>query len=179
MSHSTVLTLYSAGLLWAIAGAICDITSSRVPNFLTVPAMSCALMLHMVFGGWVELRSSLLGGLIGGAIFFIFYLAGGMGAGDVKLIAALGCFTGLPNIGHLLVSTALVGGVIAVAVTIYRHSFRQTISNLGSLILHHRAFGLTPHPAINVGNAQNFRLPYALPIFVGYALTFSLVVAQG
>jgi len=86
----------AASLLCATLSAVYDVRSRRIPNFITLPAMVFGLILHAALGGWRQLVTAAAGGLICGFIFFVFYLAGGMGAGDVKLITAAGCIAGLP-----------------------------------------------------------------------------------
>jgi prepilin peptidase CpaA len=162
----------------AVIGSIFDVKSRRVPNFLTGPAAVLGLMLHLSLGGWRELASAAAAGLICGLVFLIFYLAGGMGAGDVKLIAAVGCLCGLHNIAVLLALTGIAGGVMAVALALLRGQLKQTLFNVVALVSHHRSEGLTPHPEINVLNTATLRLPYALAITAGCALTLYLQGVQ-
>jgi prepilin peptidase CpaA len=168
----------AAALLCAAIGAMYDVRSRRVPNLLTLPAILFGLLLHFTLGGWKELGSSLAAGLICGFIFAVLYVAGGMGAGDVKLITAVGCIAGLPRTGYLLIFTALAGGVMALALVLYRGRFKTTMSNIGALAIHHRYEGLAPHPELNIGNAQTLRLPYALAIAVGSALMVCVLMVQ-
>jgi prepilin peptidase CpaA len=156
-----------AGLFCTGLGAAYDLSSRRVPNFVTLPAALVGLTIHGTLGGWTQLVSSLAAGLLCFSIFLVLYLAGGMGAGDVKLVAAAGCFAGLQHVLSLLFWTALSGGVMAVCLALYRHKLIETIRNLGALFLHHRLAGLRPHPQLNIGNARTIRLPYALAIAAG------------
>lgn len=160
-----------AALLCALLGAAFDVRSRRIPNLLTGPAILVALMLHLVDGGWRGLASSFLALLVCGTAFLVIYLAGGMGAGDVKFIAAQGCFLGLASAGPLLVLTALCGGVLAVAMVIRHGRIQQTAANVAVLASHHLREGVTPHPELNVLNAGALRLPYALAIAAGTVLT--------
>jgi prepilin peptidase CpaA len=168
----------AASCVCAFAGAAFDIRSRRVPNFLTLPGICAGLLMHLVFGGWSQLGSAALAGLICFAIFLIFWLAGGMGAGDVKLMTAAGCLAGLSNAGNLLVSTALAGGLMAIAVAVWRGKAKETLLNVGALVIHHRLEGLTPHPSLNVSNSQTLRLPYAVPIATGCAMALFLAAVQ-
>lgn len=168
----------AAALLCAAIGAVYDVRSRRVPNLLTLPAILFGLFLHFTLGGWKGLGSSLAAGLICGLIFAFLYVTGGMGAGDVKLITAVGCIAGLPRTGYLLILTALAGGVMALGLVLYRGRLKATISNIYALVIHHRYQGLAPHPELNVGNDQALRLPYALAIAAGSALMFFLLVVQ-
>jgi prepilin peptidase CpaA len=155
-----------------------DVRSRRIPNFITLPAMVFGLILHGALGGWGQLVTAATGGLICGFIFLVFYLAGGMGAGDVKLITAAGCIAGLPLIGHLLLWTALAGGVMAIGLAVYRRQLATTLRNVGAIVVHHRVMGLTPHAQFNISNDRTLRLPYALAITAGSALTLCLLVVQ-
>ena len=96
-----------------------------------------------------------------GLIFLLFHLAGGMGGGDVKLIAAAGRTAGLSLVGPLLVLTSLAGGVMAIALALYHRRLKQTLLNVRALVVHHGRAGLAPHADVNLDNAQALRLPYA------------------
>jgi prepilin peptidase CpaA len=175
---TTDLVYPVASLLCATAGAVYDVRSRRVPNFVTLPCFLFGLVIHLTLGGWRQLTSAAAAGTICGAVFLVFYLAGGMGAGDVKLIAAAGCLTGLPLIGPLLFFTSLVGGVMAIGLALYRGRFKETMHNMRTLAGHHKAEGLTPHPEFNIGNVRTLRLPYALAIAGGSALSLCLAIGQ-
>jgi prepilin peptidase CpaA len=164
-------TYPAAATACALVGSVFDVKSRRIPNFVTMPAFLFGLALHLALGGWRQLLSSLAAGLICAAVFLVFYLAGGMGAGDVKLILAVGCIAGLSHVAYLLVLTALSGGVMAIVWAVARGQLQQTIMNVGELASHHRHEGLQPHPDLNLKNAATLRLPYALAIAGGSILT--------
>jgi len=167
--------VYPAGAsIAALLGAGFDVRSRRIPNFVTAPAFLAGLMLHFWLDGWAGLAASLAAGVLCGALFLIFYLAGGMGAGDVKLIAAAGSLIGLVNSPALLVLTALAGGAMGVAFALVRGRLKATLSNVVVLASHHQQLGLTPHPDLNVRNATTLRLPYGLAIAAGSCITLYL-----
>jgi len=161
----------------ALVGSAFDVKSRRVPNHVTVPAFLLGLGMHLVFGGWRQMLSSLAAGVICGLVFLVFYLAGGMGAGDVKLIMAVGCIAGLSHIAYILALTAISGGVMAVGLALLRGRLQETLMNVGELVTHHRQKGLQPHPDLNLSNAKTLRLPYALAIAGGCILTIYFQVA--
>src|SRR6202041_3516685 len=99
----------AGSLLCATLSAVYDVRSRRIPNFIPLPAIVFGLLLHAVFGGWRQLATAAAGGLICGLIFLVFYLAGGMGAGDVKLITAAGGSAGIGLVGPLLIWPSLAG----------------------------------------------------------------------
>lgn len=154
-----------------LAAAISDLRSRRIPNLLTGPAMLVGLLLHVAAGGWKEGGTSLVALLLCGAIFLVFHLAGGMGGGDVKLIAAEACLLGLSSAGSLLLNTVLCGGLLGLMLAIRRGQLRQTVTNVLVLTSHHSKNGLQPHPDLNVQNPRALRLPYALAIAAGTVLT--------
>jgi prepilin peptidase CpaA len=168
------LTFPATATVCAVVGSVFDVKSRRIPNFVTAPAILLGLFMHLAIGGWGQLLSSFAAGLICGVIFLIFYLAGGMGAGDVKLIFAVGCIAGLSHIAYLLVLTAISGGVMAIVLALIRGRLKQTFMNVAVLTSHHTSEGLTPHPELNITNAQTLRLPYALAIASGMILTLYL-----
>lgn len=111
-------------------------------------------------------------GLIGGAIFLIFWIAGGMGAGDVKLITGVGCIAGTGHLAEILIATTLMGGLFAIVLATLRGRLKSTLANVGVLVMHHRKAGLQPHPELNVLNGKTLRLPYAVAIAAGCWITF-------
>jgi prepilin peptidase CpaA len=171
MHPSKEIIYPAAAALVSILGAITDIRSRRIPNVLTGPAILFGLMLHFSFDGWMGMLHSLLAGLACGLVFLLFFLAGGMGAGDVKLIAAVGCLAGLASSPSIMVLTAIAGGIMAIGYALMRGQLKQTLLNVTALASHHREAGLTPHPDLNVSNARTLRLPYGLAIAAGCSLT--------
>jgi prepilin peptidase CpaA len=172
MNHEFVYPV--AASVCALVGAACDVKSRRIPNKLTGPALLFGMVLHLTLGGWLSLLTCIAAGLICGAVFLLFYLAGGMGAGDVKLITAVGCIAGLTNTAYLLVLTALAGGVMAIGLAFVRGRLKETLSNMGALASHHKNAGLKAHPELNVRNASTLRLPYGLAIAAGCTITLYL-----
>ncbi|MDP9050952.1 MAG: prepilin peptidase [Acidobacteriota bacterium] len=172
MTHlSTDLTYSVTAVACALVGSVFDVKSRRIPNFITFPSMLLGLALHLALGGWKQLLLSLAAGLICGIVFLLFYIAGGMGAGDVKLITAVGCIAGMPHVAYLLVLTALCGGAMAIVLALARGQLQQTIVNVGAIASHHSEQGLQPHPDLNLTNLNTNRLPYALAIAGGSLLT--------
>jgi prepilin peptidase CpaA len=164
----------AAASVAALIGAGFDMKSRRIPNFVTGPALVAGLLLHLALDGWHGLLAALAACLICGVIFLIFYLAGGMGAGDVKLIAAVGCLAGLSHSPYLLILTALAGGVMGIGLALSRGQLKSTLFNVRTLATHHAHQGLTPHPDLNVRNTRTLRLPYGLAIAAGACITLYL-----
>jgi prepilin peptidase CpaA len=173
------LTYALFGLACATVGAVYDITSRRVPNLLTFPAIALGLMMHLLLGGWRQLLSAVAAGSLCGLLFLGMYLAGGMGAGDVKLMTAIGCLSGLSLVGPFLLATALAGGVMALGLALYRGRLYDTLGNVRRIVVHFGTHGIAPHPELNLGNASTLRLPYAVAIAIGSAFSPCLLIAKG
>jgi prepilin peptidase CpaA len=169
MPSSELICGYSAALC-AAAGSVWDLKTRRIPNPLTGSALLLGLLLHFVLGGWSQLGSAALAACIGGGAFFIFHLVGGMGGGDVKLMAAVCCLDGLPRTPEVLTMTVLAGGLFAFVLAYRRKRLKNTFSNVGSLLLHHYRHGLSPHTELNLQNERTLRLPYGVAIAAGSML---------
>ncbi len=161
--------LISTALLCAGIASVFDVRTRRIPNWLTVGSILIALCLQAL-RGWEGFGLSLLAGLLGGGVLFLFFIAGGMGAGDVKLMAAVCCFTGIRLLPTVLLATALSGAVFALVLAGRNGRIPQTLSNTLDLLEHHRSQGLVPHPEINMAVVPTLRVPYALPILFGCAV---------
>ncbi len=153
--------------LCASAGAISDARSRRIPNLLTGTSIAFGLLLHLETGGWRQMGMAAAAGLLGGAVFFIFFVVGAMGAGDVKLMAAISVIAGFGHLEELFLAIALTGGVFALVLAISRGRLKATLVNVGSLVQHHARSGVLPHPDLNLDNPQSLRLPYGVPIAAG------------
>lgn len=158
--------------LCASAGMAWDVRTRRIPNFLTATFFLFGLLLHMATGGWKSCAFALAAGLVAGGVFLLFFIAGGMGAGDVKLMAAVCCIAGFGHLLEILIATALAGGVFALGLAIVRGRLRSTLANVCKLIGHHAAMGWMPHPELNVNQPATLRLPYGIAIAAGCWITF-------
>ena len=150
-----------------LAGCISDLRTRRIPNTLTFGSALAALAIHAATAGPWGFVASLGGWLTGVAIFFPPYALGGMGAGDVKLLAALGAWLGPHETVWLALYTALAGGVLAVVVGLARGYLRQALRNIWLLLMHWRVFGPRPLREVSLEGSSGPRLAYGVAIFIG------------
>lgn len=118
----------------ALAATWYDVRERRLPNILTVSALAVALVLRAP-EGFGSLGDGLLGALLSFGLALPFFLVGGLGGGDVKLLTAVGGFLGPANLWFALLVMALVGGVMAVGVIIRHRAFGQTAINLRAIFM--------------------------------------------
>lgn len=162
----------------ACVASVFDLRERRIPNWVTGPVLLVGLTAHSFTGHWKGLAESTAAAFLGGVIFLLFHLAGGMGAGDVKLMSACAGVIGLSGLGTLLISTGICGALFAVCVSLLRGVFRQSLANTCAVLAHHSAQGLTPHPEFNLRRGTGIRLPFALPIAAGCAFTLATLAVH-
>jgi len=114
-------------ILLVLIAALKDVRTRRIPNWLTVPAAVLGLALHAWYEGWPGVWTSIEGAALGLAAFILFFVAGGMGAGDVKLFGAVGALVGPQAMVLVFVFTGLLGGILAAAVAVWRRQFQATL----------------------------------------------------
>ncbi len=104
-----------------------DLRFHKIPNWLVFPAMIAALSYHTAMNGLEGLFLSFQGMGLGMALLFPFFLLGGMGAGDVKLLGAVGAILGPQGVFLAFLFTALAGGVYAFILLIFHGHLKKTI----------------------------------------------------
>lgn len=134
---------------------VIDLHSSRIPNWLTFPAMGFALAEHTWLNGVHGTLFSLAGLGAGLGLLLLAYLAGGIGAGDVKLMAAVGAFVGVYSVLSCAWLAIIVGGVYAIAAMCYQWGLAATGQRLV-----YAACGVVL--AGGTGWMKEFQLPFKL-----------------
>ena len=173
-------------LMYAMAAVTCaglaavsDVRERRIPNKLVLASMAVGVVLHAVLEGPRGVGAAALAALIAGAIFMVIHLAGGMGAGDVKLMSALACVSATSDVRMLVAATMLTGAVFALGLATLRGALLRTVRNVLVLVAHHREHGVAPHPELNVRNEKTLRLPYAVPMATAAAIVLVLHLVPG
>ena len=159
--------LLICALGFAGVGALSDIRTRRIPNWLTYTGLGAALLVRGVFAGWPGLRSGLAGLVLGGGLFLVLFLLGAMGGGDVKLMAAVSAWAGPSQVIAISIVSGIAGGILAAGYVILGRRIRLTVLNTMLLLEHHLSSGLRPHPLFNVQDAVSTRIPYAVAIAMG------------
>jgi prepilin peptidase CpaA len=152
-----------------IVAAYIDGKQLRVPNWLTYSMVFSGLIYGGISAGWSGLGDALLGMLVGLACLLPLYAVGGMGAGDVKLLAGVGAWLGVTTTFYAFCVSTVVGAVMAVAMVVYRRSFDKHYSQL-LLILSEWLTIKDPRELSRIAAERKPKmllLPYGIPICVG------------
>jgi prepilin peptidase CpaA len=153
----------------AVVACAFDLHSRRIPNLLTLGAALAAFVLAAAHG-LPAFQSTVIGWLIGLALWVPVYALGGMGAGDVKLIAAIGAWLGPLGAVHAALYSAMVGAVMAIILALAHGYMREALANIRLLITHWCVVGLSPKRQLTLDGTRGPRLAYALPTLVGTAV---------
>ena len=125
-------TLIFALIISSIAAGL-DIRSRRIPNWLTCSATLFGVGYHTILNGGHGFLFGAEGLFLGLALLIVFYALGGMGAGDVKLLAAVGALLGPKGVFITFIFTALVGGIYAMVLLFFRFRLIGTAVRLSTM----------------------------------------------
>lgn len=148
-----------------VVASVVDIRSRRVPNALTFPLAVGGIWIAAAGLGQIDAGAALMGLVVGLAVMLPLHVIGGTGAGDVKLMAALGTLLGPVGVLNAILRMGIVGGVIAMMFAIQRGRLRETVN--GTALILARAGGAAA--TVQSEHANN-RFPYAPAIAIGAAL---------
>jgi prepilin peptidase CpaA len=147
-----------------------DLRSHRIPNWLVVPFLGAGLVASTWLHGWHGLGQSLSGLGLGLVIYGVLFWMGGMGAGDVKLAAAIGAWIGPSQLFFALVVTAMVGGIMVLAWAAFGGFLKELFTGASDL-----TFGCQKHEVreeMALSNPKRRKMPYAPAIAIGTLLSF-------
>ncbi len=149
-----------------------DVRYRRIPNELVLLTFIGGLALNTIFGGSHGFLISLGGFGLAFGLMFVLHAFGTMGAGDVKLFAAIGAINGVSLVLPTLMVVALTGGVFAICKMIYSRRTATTLLGVTQVF-----YGLLPGqrvPRFEVPADRTYTLPYAVPICFGSLIAFFL-----
>jgi prepilin peptidase CpaA len=156
--------------------AFCDLTTRRIPNWLTVSGILVGFAIHAWSSGWSGACASAAGMGLALLIYVPLFAIRALGAGDVKLMAAVGAIAGpLPWL-YIFVVTCLVGGLLALAVVISKRRLTQTLLNtlqIAQALLKGRN-PARQEPEMDFRNPHAVTLPHGLSIALAAWLAIAL-----
>ena len=165
--HIIVLGIGLIACVW-------DVRTRRIPNVLTFSAAIAGLAFHVMTGGLAGAQTAAGGWLLGLLLLLPYFVLGGMGGGDVKLVAALGAWLGPQDTFWLAIYAGLAGGVIGLTLAFARGYARQAMANVLSIFNYWFYVGIKPVPGMTLESSASPRLAFAIPILAGTMVTLWL-----
>ncbi|MFC4767935.1 A24 family peptidase [Effusibacillus consociatus] len=144
---------------------VTDLRSRIIPNVMTFPVIVFAILYHTVLSGWDGFLFSGSGLLLGLGLLFIPFLLGGMGAGDVKLMAAIGALKGAAFVFSSFLYTCLIGGLIALVILAARKQLGKSLHRIAHALVFVRGSAASFDVLDN--NEIHHAFPYGVAIVLG------------
>jgi len=164
--------IWTLSLTLTISAALLDWRSRRIPNWLTVPSLLVGIAVHALLTGWQGTLFSLKGAGLALILLLPLVLLRALGAGDWKLMAAVGAFLGPVLFLFVLFGSIVASGIMAV-VQIYRTGrVMETFRNMWILVKGFFAFGLKKNPQISLDNPRLLKLPFGVAVAAATIVCF-------
>lgn len=158
-----------------IVAAVIDGFELRVPNWLTFPLIISGWIYSVAVGGQAGLTASLVGTAVGLALLLPAYAIGGMGAGDVKLLAGVGAWMHYTDTVNAFCVSAVIGAVLAVAMVVVRGDIKKHVTQFWTIL--NEIMTIRNMEQLSEIAAQRKKsmllLPYGIPIAMGSIAYFA------
>jgi prepilin peptidase CpaA len=180
--HPAPLVQWGVVVAAALAAALTDIRSRRIPNLLTLPLVATGLLQAWLVGGGVGLFDSLLGCLLAGLPYVLLFLYAGGGAGDAKLMGALGAWLGVIQSLALLLTVSAAGIVFGLCYARSEGRLREALNNIAQVIWTTAGSVLAGgglSSSLSAGSPSSesaLKMPYGVAIFIGALLASGSVL---
>lgn len=148
--------------------------SRKIPNKLTAGGLAFGIFLHAALSGWSGVLFALQGALVGFGCLFVLYLLHALGAGDVKLFAAIGSLTGSEMVLSCIVYSVLFAGLAAVIILAVRRNGTGKLADVAAFI-----FGLYVLRNLSAWNdfaasKDRVRFPFMLAVAPGVVVSAAM-----
>ena len=165
-------TIWIYPLALTLLAAWSDWRSRRIPNWLTVPAIVLGIGVNTLAAGWPGAKASLEGAGLALIILLPFVLKRGLGAGDWKLMAAVGAFLGPLFFLVALLVSVLVSGLMAMVELARKRQLMTSFRNMVVLIRGFFSFGFRAHPGISLDNPKLMKLPFGVAAAIATVICY-------
>lgn len=149
-----------------------DLRNRRIPNWLVLPFLVAGIAASGWFHGWHGVGQSFAGLGLGLLIYGFLFWMGGMGAGDVKLAAAIGAWIGPNQLFIALIITGMVGGIMVLGWATMGGFLKDLFSGAGDLVFGWKKRGMHRDPEMVLSNPLKRKMPYAPAIAIGTLISF-------
>ncbi len=170
MNAQQTIWMFALGVT-LLAGWV-DFRTRKIPNWLTVPALVLGIGMHTVVAGWSGTIASLEGAGLALVILLPLVLLRGLGAGDWKLMGAVGAFLGPLMLLFVLLGSIFVSGFMAIVAILRTQRVGETLRNIVVLVRGFFAFGLRTNPKISLDNPALLKVPFGVAVAVSTLICF-------
>ena len=156
----------------AVAVIYHDVRFRRIPNVLVLSALIAGLTINIVFGGLHGLGNSALGLGVAFVPMLLLHIFGAMGAGDVKLMGAVGSILGVAQMPVTLILVIMIGGALAIFSTLRAGTIFTTLHGVLRIFV-----GILPGwemPRFAMAPDRRHTIPYGVAIMVGSLISAAL-----
>lgn len=168
--------IWVLALVLACCGGWMDWRTRRIPNWLTVSGALVGFALNTILAGWHGAILSLEGAGLALGLLLPVVLLRGFGAGDWKLMGAMGALMGWQAMLSVLFVSVLISGAMAVIQVLAARRVKETLGNMATLVAGFATFGLRANPEISLDNPNLMKQPFGAA--VALATVFSFVLAH-
>jgi len=156
----------------AIIIAYYDVRYRRIPNAFVLATLAAGIAMNAIFGGWPGVAASVGGCALAFVLMFTLHVFGAMGAGDVKLFAAIGAVTGAPLVLPTFIVVILTGGLLAIVSIIRARILITTMHRVLQIFI-----GMLPGwqmPKFTVPMDRKHTIPYGVAITMGSIISVAI-----
>lgn len=164
--------IWTMTLILTLSAALLDWRSRRIPNLLTVPGFFLGVAAHAVFSGWHGVLFALEGAGLALLILLAPVLMRLLGAGDWKLMGAVGAFMGPLLMLIVLFGSILIAGLMGLVQMLRAHRAMETLRNMVVLVRGVFAFGLKANAQASLDNPHSLKLPFGVAVAMATVICF-------
>ena len=172
MSSSLFIVIIALLAPLAIIITYYDVRYRRIPNAFVLATLASGLIVNTIYGGLNGVLASLGGCAIAFILMFVLHVFGAMGAGDVKLFAAVGSLIGTQLVLPTFLVVILTGGALALLLMLHTGAVRATMQRVLMILV-----GLLPGwemPRFAVPADRKHTIPYGVAITFGSLISLAI-----
>lgn len=156
-------------LMLVVAASVYDVRYRRIPNWLTAGGVVVGIALNSFLYGFSGTLHSLKGFFVAFGIYVTLYALHAMGAGDVKLMAAVGSIVGWENWFGIFIATAVIGGIMSLILITAKGRVKKTLFNVGFIMSEMKSgrAAYLKNEELDVKSKKAMGLPHGAVIAVG------------
>jgi prepilin peptidase CpaA len=172
MSGSLFIVIAALLIPLAIIITYYDVRYRRIPNAFVLATLASGLIINTIYGGLAGILASIGGCAVAFFLMFMLHIFGAMGAGDVKLFAAVGSLVGMNLVLPTFVVVILTGGALALLLMFQTGAVRATMHRVLQILV-----GLLPGwemPRFSVPADRRHTIPYGVAITFGSLISLAI-----